>query len=249
MNLRKVRDLSLIDLDNKTTLVIACDSCGAIGMKEGDSLKVPPLYVGKFTARVALLEVLSAGAQVVAITNNVCNEMEPTGKEIIKGISEELIEAGIDEAVLTGSTEENFKTISTAVGITAIGVVDHNSLKVNTAIEGAIVISIGLPKVGDEIDYVKDEEIVSYSQVKRLLGLENVFEIFPVGSKGIAYECEQMAFYNNLEIYFEENQNIDIYKSSGPATCAIAAVKSDFLNELYLSLPNVNIIGRLMKNA
>lgn len=249
MNLRKVRDLSLIELDNKTTMVIACDSCGAIGMKEGDTFKVPPLYVGKFTSRVALLEVLSAGAQVVAITNNVSNEMEPTGKEVIKGIYEELNEAGIDEAVLTGSTEENFKTISTAVGITVIGVVPHNCVKVNTSLDGAFVISIGLPKVGAELNYVKDEEIISYLQLKTLLSLDKVYEVIPVGSKGIAYECEQMALYNNMEICLEDKPNIDIYKSGGPATCVIAAVEADFVGELCSIIPNVNIIGRLMKNA
>jgi len=249
MKLSKVRDLNLIDLDNKTTLVIACDSCGAIGMKEGDAFKVPPLYVGKFSARVALLEVLSSGAQVITITNNVCNEMEPTGNEVINGICEELAEAGIDDAVLTGSTEENFKTISTAVGITVIGVVPHNLLKVNTSLEGAEVISIGLPKVGDEINYVKDDEIITYSHLKTLLAFKKVYEIIPVGSKGIAFECEQMALYNNLKIYFEDKPNVNIYKSSGPATCVIAAVKTDIISEICMNLPNVNIIGRLMKNA
>ncbi|MFL0267289.1 AIR synthase related protein [Candidatus Clostridium radicumherbarum] len=246
MKLRKVRDLSLVDLDNKTTLVIACDSCGGIGMKEGDALKVPPLFVGKFAARVPLLEVLSTGAEVMVITNNVCNEMEPTGKEMIRGISEELAEAYIDDAVLTGSTEENFKTISTAVGVTVMGLVPNNLLRVNTAAAGSYVISIGLPKVGDEINYLKDDEIITYLHLKTLLGLNYVYEIIPVGSKGIAYECEQMALYNNLKFNFEKNLNVNIQKSSGPATCVIAAVKADSIGEINEIVPNVNIIGRLM---
>lgn len=246
MKLRKVRDLSLVDLDNKTTLVIACDSCGGIGMKEGDALKVPPLFVGKFAARVPLLEVLSTGAEVMVITNNVCNEMEPTGKEMIKGISEELAEASIDDAVLTGSTEENFKTISTAVGVTVMGVVPNNLLRVNTAAVCSYVISIGLPKVGDEINYLKDDEIITYLHLKTLLSLNYVYEIIPVGSKGIAYECEQMALYNNLKFNFEKNLNVNIQKSSGPATCVIAAVKADSIGEINKIVPNVNIIGRLM---
>ncbi|MFL0245971.1 AIR synthase related protein [Candidatus Clostridium stratigraminis] len=245
MKLRRVRDLSLVDLDNKTTLVIACDSSGGIGMKEGDALKVPPLFVGKFAARVPLLEVLSTGAEVIVITNNVCNEMEPTGKEMIKGISEELAEAGINDTVLTGSTEENFKTISTAVGVTVMGVVPNNLIRVNTAAAG-YVISIGLPKVGDEINYLKDDEIITYLHLKTLLSLNYVYEIIPVGSKGIAYECEQMALYNNLKFNFEKNLNVNIQKSSGPATCVIAAVKADSIGEINKIVPNVNIIGRLM---
>lgn len=249
MKLSKVRDLSLIDLDNNTTLVIACDSCGAIGMKEGDSLKVPPLYVGKLTARVALLEVLCAGAKVVAITNNVCNEMEPTGLEVIKGIREELTEAGIEETVLTGSTEENFKTISTAVGITAIGTVSKAALRVNNVKSEAVIISIGKPKIGDEINFVRDDEIVAYSQIKTLLDSKEVYEIVPVGSKGIAYECEQMAIFNNLKLDFEEKPIVDIYKSSGPATCTIAAVNPDYIKDICSIITNVNIIGRLTNNA
>jgi hypothetical protein len=35
MEVRKIRDLSLITLDEKRTMVIACDSCGGVGMKEG----------------------------------------------------------------------------------------------------------------------------------------------------------------------------------------------------------------------
>lgn len=249
MDLRKVRDLSLIKLDNSSSIVIACDSCGAIGMKEGDVLKVPASYVGRFTARVAMMEVLCAGAEVVTITNNVCNEMQPTGMEVIKGIKEELASAGLEETVLTGSTEENFKTISTAVGITVIGAAEHQKLRVNNVKSDAIVICAGLPKVGDEIDYVMDKEIVSYSVIKELLSCSEVYEIVPVGSKGIAYECTQLAEGNKLVMDFKAIQQVDIFKSGGPATCVVAAVKPEAIDYITSKLPNINIIGRVKKDA
>lgn len=244
MEIRRIRDLSLISLDSERTMVIACDSCGGIGMKLWDVLKVPPYYVGKMTVRVGLLEVMCAGAEVVTVTDAVCNEMEPTGSEIIKGIQEELKAAGIRDVALTGSTEENFKTSSTGLGITVIGIASNNTLRVNRVKEEALIISIGLPKVGDEIDLDRDCEIVDYVSIQKLLAEDGVYEIVPVGSKGIAYEAEQLALNNNLVPCFESKLNVDVKKSEGPATCVIAAINIDSLEKIQELVPNVNIIGR-----
>ncbi|MBV1822090.1 hypothetical protein KUA25_29170, partial [Bacteroidales bacterium MSK.15.36] len=75
MKISKVRDLTLIKLTEDKNLIVACDSCGGIGNKLEDTLKVPAFIVGKFTARVALMEVLCTGAEIVSITDAVCNEM------------------------------------------------------------------------------------------------------------------------------------------------------------------------------
>lgn len=245
MEVKKIRDLSLIDINEKCTMVIACDSCGGIGIKEGDSLKVPTIYVGKFTVRVAIMEVMCSGAEIITITNAVCNEMYDTGAEVIKGIEEELKMAGISDMTLTGSTEENFKTISTGIGITAIGMANKKNLKVNSIKEEAVIVSIGIPKVGNEINFVKDDEIVCYEAIKKLVKSEDVYEIVPVGSKGIAYEAEILAKNNGYKLEFKENSIVDIRKSAGPSTCVIAAVNLEKLNELENSFKNVNLIGYL----
>ena len=99
----------------------------------------------------------------------VCNEMDPTGNEIVKGIKEELKFAEIDGVILTGSTEENINTTSTAVGITVVGIVSNKELKVNKVKSGAIIISIGIPKVGNEVKLEYDNEIASYNLIKKLL--------------------------------------------------------------------------------
>lgn len=245
MEVRKVRDLSLITLDEKRTMVIACDSSGGIGMKEGDELKVPPFYVGKFAARVPLLEVMCTGAEIVTIADTVSNEMEPTGTEIIRGIKEELKEAGIKDIVLTGSTEENFKTTVTAVGTMVVGVANTNELKVNNIKADALLISIGLPKVGGQINFVKDDEIVDYASIKKLLNEDYVYEIVPVGSKGIAYEVEQLSENNKLSLRLKEDITVDIKKSGGPATCVIVAIDSESFSKIADIVSNINIIGYL----
>jgi hypothetical protein len=244
MEISKVRDLTLVEISDEKVLVIACDSCGSIGLKEKDVFKVPPYFTGRFTARVTMLEVMSTGAEIITLTNSVCSEMKPTGEEIIRGIKDELQAAGIPEIVLTGSTEENFTTYSTGLGVTAIGIANPKTIKVNQAGDGAVVV-IGLPKVGSGIDLEKDEEIVNYEQLKRLLGDPCVYEIVPCGSKGIQYEAETLAKENGLKFRLWENIDIDIKKSCGPATTVIAAVNSVIVSRLLEQFKNCNLIGYL----
>lgn len=244
MKVKKVRDLTLVDLDEDTVMVIACDSCGGIGMKVHDALKVPPYYSGKFTARVALLEVMCSGAEIVTLTNAVCCEMDPTGRDVIEGIKQELAMLGIDDVVLTGSTEENFPTTSTGIGMTVVGVAPRNQLRVNNVKKAAALISIGLPKVGSEINLSGDKQIASYDDVKMLLANKEVNEMVPVGSKGILFEARQLAGNNNMNFVLGEHVSIDVEKSAGPATVVIAAVEDDQL-DFMSHLGNVNIIGRL----
>lgn len=244
MKITKVRDLTLITLDENKTMVVACDSCGSIGMKEGDTLKVPSFYVGKLIARGPIMEVMCAGAEVVTLTDAVCNEMEPTGSEIIKGIKEELKLAGIADIALTGSTEENFKSISTGLGITVIGIAENKNLKVNAIRENCKIISLGIPKVGGEIGLDEDLDIANYDDLRKLLSLNGVYEIVPVGSKGILYEVLQLAENNNMKFVLNEEVKVDIHKTAGPSSVVIAAVKDEVLNEIQNDV-KISIIGKL----
>lgn len=247
MKVKKTRDLTLVEISREETMVIACDSCGGIGSKAGDALRVPAYYTGRYTVRVGLMEVISAGAEVVTVTDAVCNEMEPTGREIIRGIRDELKAAEISDVVLTGSTEENFPTVSTAVGITVIGIVKNSGLRVGKAREGAVIVSVGMPKIGDEIRLDGDPDIVGYAGLRFLLEREGVLEIIPVGSKGILYEAGLAAENSGMTLSLEKNIAVDIRKSAGPATCAIAIVSSNALDDVMRGLKNVNIIGSLTR--
>jgi hypothetical protein len=248
MEVKKVRDLSLITIDGNNTMVIACDSSGSIGMKKGDVFKVSPFIVGKFAARVVLLEVICSGAQVVTIADGVCDEMNPTGEGIISGIRSELALADIKDIVLTGSTEENFDTISTGIGIIAVGIGYSKKLKINNVKHEAAVISVGLPKVGNEVISAKGNEIVDYKTIYKMLKNDLIYEIVPVGSKGIAYEASQLASNNDLIFHLESQQNIDIKKSGGPSTSVIAAIDFKCIDDILDTVPEVNVIGYLKKN-
>ena len=47
--------------DDESSLVIACDNSGGIGMKEGDVVKVPYEVTAYYSFRVAVMECIAAG--------------------------------------------------------------------------------------------------------------------------------------------------------------------------------------------
>ena len=236
--MRTRRDLTIVPLEAQN-IVIACDSCGAVGNKSGDVFKLPPRYVGKFATRVSLTEVLCSGATPVTITNGVACEMQPTGAEIILGIQEELQNAGITDILLTGSTEENFTTSMTALAVTVIGVAKDSELKFETAAPGDKLVLLGNPKVGAEVDL---ESAGFYPVIKQLLPLSGVKEIVPVGSKGVAYEAETLAKLSGATFVLYET-NIDYYKSAGPATCLLVLCES--IGDVLITCKDATVVGEI----
>ncbi|OCL26144.1 hypothetical protein U472_09005 [Orenia metallireducens] len=236
------RDISIIKLDANKSLVVACDSLGGIGSKEYDKIKVSSRLVGKFTARVALMELLSSGATPISVVDTLSVELKPTGEEIIKGMKEELAKVGIDE-LLTGSTEENIKTVQTGIGVTAIGLININELRVGTSQKEDLIVAIGLPKVGNEV-LADLNQVADLDLVVELLELEYIHEILPVGSKGVLYEAQLLAESNGLQLSLLENK-VDLQKSAGPATVVLVTVAEDDLTSLKLIDKPVNVIGRL----
>ena len=236
----KHRDASLIPLDGEQVMVIACDSCGAFGSKSGDQVKVPPQIVGKYTARVAMMEVLALGAKPIAMTVNICNEPSPTGEGIMEGIAEEL-EAWQLVLPITISTEKNMPTTMTAIGVTLMGIAEKSELLLGKVSPGDLVYSVGLPKVGDAV--VTDQgEIADATVMKQLLHMGGIKEIVPVGSSGIKGELNKLAESYQLKFEVLNNERLDLEKSAGP--CTVILVITDKV------LPNVfevpcNFIGKM----
>lgn len=241
MRMEKRRDLNLIHLP-EGTLVVSCDSCGGIGEKSGDAFACGSYYVGRFTARVGLLEVMAIGASPVVIGNGVACEMEPTGREIIRGIQAELKAAELPDTLLTGSTEENFPTVMTAVGMTVVGFASR--LRMDPGEAGDLLLCFGRPKVGAEVGLEGDPELFSYQQLKWLLAQPQVREISPCGSKGIAWEGRCLAQLRGLDFQPVSDCCLDLERSAGPATCAVALVSRKAGEELAAAGKGV-IIGEM----
>ena len=118
------RDIVLLRLDERRILVVSCDSTGAVGPKPMDSLKVDAAIVGKFTARVALMEIIAVGAKPICLTVALCVEPVPTGREIMNGVRRELEASGLEGVSIVQSSEKNFPVQQTSVGTTVNGIVE-----------------------------------------------------------------------------------------------------------------------------
>lgn len=217
----KGRDVEVDQIDHNTSIVTACDSCGGIGLKENDVVKFSPYIVGRFTTRVALMEVLSINATPKTMSIAISNEPSPTGDAIISGALEELKATNLESLPLAISTEKNIQTSQTALGITVIGICKNENIRVAKSKPEDFVYCVGIPKVGNEINGLDDVDIVQIKDVKELLKLKVVSDIVPIGSKGILNEIELLCRNVNCKFIYKPEKEIDMYKSAGPSTCLI----------------------------
>jgi hypothetical protein len=230
LKVNKFRDLTLMHINEETMMVLACDSCGGIGMKKHDALETPQEVVGYLTAGVALSELLAFRAKPITIVNNFCVEMNPTGEKIIGGIKKAITDCGLDqEMLLTGSTEENMPTVQTSIGITAIGMIDLKNWTKPKTYKGDDLIVVGKPKVGSEV--LKSKEIPNIKIISLIKDILGINEILPVGSKGIDYEIGELCKSNDLDFKYTQTVEVDIKKSAGPVTCFIISGQKETILE------------------
>ncbi len=245
MKLERFRDLTIIDINESQALVISCDSAGGIGSKENDIVKASPELIGYYTTLVALMENLAFGARPISVVNTLAVEMDPSGKGIIEGIKACLEPLDFDiDLGLTGTTEENIPVSLTGVGITIIGIINRETWQRPKTREGDLAVSIGLPKVGDEVVEDEGKSIMDIPRLLKILDLGLVHEVLPVGSKGIEYELSEMARTNNLAYELLEEINVDIKTTAGPATCVVASLREEDFLSLQKSIDiEVNKLG------
>jgi ribosomal protein S8 len=82
-------DVSIIKMPTGHAIVAGSTSSGAVGPKEMDKVKVDGRVLGKFLARVALMDVTATGAFPLLLSLTLGVEKEPTGNQIIEGINRE----------------------------------------------------------------------------------------------------------------------------------------------------------------
>jgi hypothetical protein len=214
-----MRDIMMIPFGGEDSLIIACDNSGAIGMKEQDLVRVPYDIVSYYSFRVAAMECIAAGGEIISVVlHNFCGN-EPWN-ELVKGIEKGLNELGLKDVPITGSTESNFQLLQSAVGLLVVGLrPSHKTLEITYSNQIKLAI-IGLPLVGNEV--IEQEEQVVPLTIFHSMSKMNNIAIWPVGSKGILFELNQM--FSNVHFTREMViTDVDVLKSSGPATCFIVA--------------------------
>lgn len=242
-------DVSILKVPTGHAIVAGSTSSGAIGPKELDKVKVDGRLLGRFLARVALMDVTATGAFPMLLSVTLGVEKESTGNEIIEGMKREATSIGLDpNQVFMEKTEENFKTTQTGAGLTVIGFANQDELRIGKTCPGDLIVAIGRPKVGDEVIPAEARgEIADLKNVVQLSQRKYVHDIMAVGGFGIASEARIMAYGVGRQLKLVEVKGLDLNKSAGPATVILATINKEKLEDLTDLIPKpINVVGEIL---
>ena len=242
-------DVSILKVPTGHAIVAGSTSSGAVGPKEMDKVKVDGRVLGKFLARVALMDVSATGAFPLLLSVTLGVEKEPTGNAIIEGIKSEARSIGLDpNQVIMENTEDNFETLQTGVGLTVVGFANEEELRIGKTCPGDLIVAIGKPKVGDEVIAAEAKgEIADLKNVTQLSQRKYVHDIWPVGGFGIASEAKMMAYGVGRQLKTFEVLGLDLVKSAGPATVILTTINKDSLEDIMSLIPKpINVVGEIL---
>ncbi|CAH0242300.1 hypothetical protein SRABI96_02962 [Peribacillus sp. Bi96] len=209
-------DSLILPFSEAESLIVSSDNSGGIGLKEKDLVQVPYEVVGYYSFRVAVMECMGVGGRPISVVlHNFCGD--EAWKALSRGISKGLNELGM-VLPITGSTESNMPLLQSALGLMVIG--KRRNERVIKQYPFRKIALIGRPLVGNEV-MEQQERVAPLSLFKSLCEMEDV-QVLPVGSKGIAYEWEQLD-PSGEGVPVNISSKVDIKKSSGPSTCFLIA--------------------------
>jgi len=227
-------DVAILKVPTGHAIVVGSTSSGAVGPKSMDKVKVEGRVLGKFLARVALMDVAATGAFPLLLSATLGVEKEPSGREILEGIRREAMVLGLEpNQVVLENTEENFETVQTGAGLTVVGFANEEELRLGKTRPGDLLVAVGKPKVGDEVIRAEVKgEIADLRNVAWLSQKKYVHDIVPVGTFGIAHEARMMAFAVGRQLKLAEEAAVDLEKSAGPATVVLVTMDAERFEEL-----------------
>ena len=219
------RDLTYLRVGDDEVLVVACDSDGGIGPKPHDTVAVPGEELGRFAARVPLLEVVAAGAEPVLVVDTLAVERDPTGEAIMAGVFIEAAAAGLGRDSVTGSTEDNVPTVATGVGVTVIARSTLARLRVGSTRPPFAVLLLGRPmSAPKELFGPEHPEVLSVPQLMVAMEIAGVSEALPIGSRGVAFEFGELARSAGGTARHDPGWPVAANQSGGPSTATLLAV-------------------------
>jgi hypothetical protein len=242
-------DVSILKVPTGHAIIAGSTSSGAIGPKEMDKVKVDGRVLGKFLARVALMDVSATGAFPLLLSVTLGVEKDPTGNSILEGIREEARTIGLDpNQVIMENTEDNFETLQTGVGLTVVGFANEEELRIGKTCPGDFIVAIGKPKVGNEVIAAEARgEIADLKNITQLSQRKYVHDIWPVGGFGIASEAKMMAYGVGRQLKTCEVQGLDLNKSAGPATVVLATINRESLEDLMSMIHKpISVVGEIL---
>ncbi|MFC0271558.1 ATPase [Metabacillus herbersteinensis] len=213
-----MRDVLFLPLHSTHELVVATDCTGGVGLKEQDCVKVDYKTLSYFSARVALMECLSVGAEAKAVIlqNFISDDV---WEELCEGINKACSQLKLDPLEITGSTETNFSMSQSSLGLSVLGWIEKGKRRINVTPKGANLAIIGKPLVGEEV-IRHSEHVISLQLFHKLINNPSIYEMIPVGSKGVRYEAQKLLHALDLT-HLNLISELDLEKSSGPSTCVL----------------------------
>ncbi|WP_338753304.1 ATP-binding protein [Bacillus sp. FJAT-52991] len=222
------RDVLVIPFDTIHDLVISSDNSGAIGNKQADVVQVPYETVSYYSFRVALMECLAAGGEPFAVViHNFSGDEAWHG--LLSGVKKTAKEADIPDLAITGSTETNFQMMQSATGIVVMGKKKKEAERPLPAnLQYAV---IGKPLVGPEV-LAEASQVAPLALFRKVLQMDGVHAVLPVGSKGILHEIKNMTGREEL---MAENLAcaLDVEKTAGPSTCFVVGFEAEVERVLW----------------
>lgn len=238
-DIKRYRDLSIVSLDEEKYLVIATDSCGSIGEKENDTVKLDIATVVENTARVAILEVMSVNASIVNVIDSLTFERNYYGERVIERLYTLLDELGLDKAALNGTTEDIWPTKESGVVVTVIGVVTRDKIRMKKLCGNESVYLFGQPLIGENVTDTTKRARLSVAQ--KVARDKSVSEMLPIGSRGISREANALMEEYGYQCHLIEDPMFD--SPGGPATCFLAFSEED-LTKKYSDCRMIGYISK-----
>jgi hypothetical protein len=223
-----MRDVLSLPFNGKEFIVIASDNSGCVGRKAGDTVKADYEMVAYYSLRVAAMECMAAGAVPFAVTlQNFCGE--EAWEELKAGAEKGLAELQLPQVKITGSTESNFSMNQSAVGLSVLGKTSRTASGPLLHTDEIRMAVIGSPLVGKEV-IDRSGDVAPLSLFVQLCALKYVVAL-PVGSKGILVEINKL-FVSRTFTKERLESDLDVIKSSGPATCFIIVFPAEKESEI-----------------
>lgn len=219
------RDISIVPLQDDLILTVAADNSGSVGEKREDEVNVPYEVVAYYGARVCVMETLAVGAEPLTFIIHSFNE-ENVWDSMVQGAHRAFKETGLENIEIIGSTESNFSLKQSASSFTLIGSVKETGLRIGTTLEDTSYAVIGKPLVGEEIITQRDE-VLPLRLYQELCQLEGVYELVPVGSKGIGKELSVICEHPH-----DYGCSLPMDKSAGPSSCVLISYNPKIKNHL-----------------
>ncbi|UOR10880.1 ATPase [Halobacillus amylolyticus] len=217
-----------IPMEEGRELVIATDNSGGIGLKPDDMVHVSYKTVVESLFRVSLMDCLAVGATPFAVTisnfvgDEVWEELEQTVRNLGNSLGYSLD--------ITGSTESNMEMSQSAISLSILGWVDSSEKRIGISPEICGVAIIGEPLVGKDV-LAHPEKIAPLELFLTIAEQDWVYEILPVGSKGIQHSVKELEKRNGwtkrgLDIPFDEKA------SGGPSTSFMITYDQKYQQDL-----------------